>query len=211
MIWTIKKLTGTVFVVVSLLAKLSYQDSTDHLILAGDIISKGPHSISVVSLAMSLNASCVRGNHEDRVLLAHRDMNTHHLALPGPHEDTDSPTSVLDNLDEESFSHGDYMDRNLAKSLSEEQIAYLAACPLILRLGDLKGIGKVTVVHAGLVPGVQFERQDPSAVMTMRTVDLDTHVPSRDSEGVPWTKVLFKILSLKLRQSPLFFLSSQLY
>lgn len=141
---------------------------------------------------MSLNASCVRGNHEDRVLLAHRDMNTYHLSLPGPHEDIDSPSPMVDNLDEESFSHGDYTDRNLAKSLTEEQISYLAACPLILRLGDLKGMGQVSVVHAGLLPGVDFERQDPSAVMSMRTVDLDTHVPSRDSKGVPWTKVCFR-------------------
>ena len=35
-------------------------------------------------------------------------------------------------------------------------------------------------MHAGLLPGVPLERQDPTAVMTMRSVDLDTHVPSPD-------------------------------
>ena len=154
------------------------------------MISKGPSSPAVVSLAMSLNASCVRGNHEDRVLLANRDMNTHYLSLPGPHEALDSQPPSVDNLDEESFSHGDYTDRRLAKSLDKEQLRYLAACPLILKVGDLKGMGGVSVAHAGLVPGVDLERQDPSAVMTMRTIDLNTHVPSRDDDGVPWSKVL---------------------
>ena len=177
--------------VVSLLAKLSYKSTLDHIVLAGDIISKGPSSPAVVSLAMSLNASCVRGNHEDRVLLANRDMNTHYLSLPGPHEALAPPLPSVDNLDEESFSHGDYTDRKLAKSLSREQLRYLAACPLILKVGDLRDLGGVSVVHAGLVPGVDLERQDPSAVMTMRTVDLDTHVPSRDDDGVPWSKVRF--------------------
>ena len=140
-------------------------------------------------MAMSLNASCVRGNHEDRVLLAYRDIHTRHLSLPGPHESLNA--SIPDNLDEESFSQGDYGDRKLATILSEKQISYLAACPLILKLGDLKGMGRISVVHAGLVPGIELERQDPSAVMSMRTVDLDTHVPSRDSHGTPWSKVSF--------------------
>lgn len=40
------------------------------------------------------------------------------------------------------------------------------------------------------MPGVDLEAQDPSAVMTMRSIDLDTHVPSRDAAGgVPWTKL----------------------
>jgi hypothetical protein len=50
-------------------------------------------------------------------------------------------------------------------------------------------MGQVVVVHAGLVPGVGLDRQDPSTVMTMRTIDLDTHVPSESSEGLNWAKV----------------------
>ena len=174
--------------VVSLLAKVSFHPEHDHLVLTGDLISKGPDSPGVIDLALSMNASCVRGNHEDRVLLAHRDMHTRHLSLPGPHEDVESK-GALDLLDEESFSHGDYVDRKLAASLSQKQINYLAACPVILRVGEIQGLGQVSVVHAGLIPGVDLERQDPLAVMTMRTVDLKTHVPSRTADGVPWSKV----------------------
>ena len=174
--------------VVSLLSKVSYNSKTDHLILTGDLISKGPHSPAVVDLALSLNASCVRGNHEDRVLLAHHDMHKLHLSSPGPREDM-KLSGAQDTLEEERFSHRDYTDRQLAKSLSQRQIDYLAACPVILRVGEIRGMGEVSVVHAGLIPGVDLKNQDPLAAMTMRTVDLHTHVPSSIADGVPWSKV----------------------
>ncbi|MCJ1280956.1 hypothetical protein MMC26_000274 [Xylographa opegraphella] len=179
-----------------LLSKLSFHPSTDHLILAGDLVSKGPSSSAVVSLALSLNASCVRGNHEDRVLLAHRDLNSRSLKpvrssipdLKSKHY-TPNPSQPSD-ADNNAFPHGDATDRALAASLSPAEIAYLAACPVILRVGPIPSMGDVSVVHAGLVPGVALERQDPSAVMSMRSIDLGTHVPSRDAnEGVPWTKL----------------------
>lgn len=56
-----------------LLDKVEFNKSTDHLVLAGDMVTKGPDSRGVVQLAMDLNASAVRGNHEDRVLLAQRE------------------------------------------------------------------------------------------------------------------------------------------
>ncbi|MCJ1436229.1 hypothetical protein MMC27_005607 [Xylographa pallens] len=179
-----------------LLSKVSFHPSTDHLILAGDLISKGPSSPAVVSLALSLNASCVRGNHEDRVLLAHRDLKSRHLhpaSIPipdlNPIHYTPHPSQPSDT-DNNAFPHGDATDRALAASLSPSEIAYLAACPVILRIGPIPNMGDVSVVHAGLVPGVALERQDPSAVMSMRSIDLGTHVPSRDAnEGVPWTKL----------------------
>ncbi|KAK1585367.1 calcineurin-like phosphoesterase [Colletotrichum navitas] len=57
----------------------------DHLVLAGDMINKGPDSPGVVDLAMRLGASAVRGNHEDRVLLAHRSMQNTHVADEDAH------------------------------------------------------------------------------------------------------------------------------
>ena len=83
------------------------------------------------------------------------------------------------------------MDMELARSLSQKEIDYLAACPVILKLGRLNGMGEVQVVHAGLVPGVDLENQDPIGVMSMRTMDLKTHVPSSKSDGMPWNKVCY--------------------
>lgn len=169
-----------------LLEKVSFRSATDHLILTGDIIDKGLDSPGVVDLARELSASCARGNHEDRMLLALNDMRAHHASLPGPQED---PGRTVDTLDEESFSHGDYKARALARQFTDKQIRWLQQCPVILRVGEIEGMGEVVVVHAGLVPGVPLERQDPFQAMNMRTIDLDTRLPSDGREGTPWEKL----------------------
>ncbi|KAL8831628.1 MAG: hypothetical protein Q9170_005216 [Blastenia crenularia] len=192
----------------ALLSQTKYNNRTDHIVFVGDLISKGPASSAVVDFALEHSASCVRGDHEDRILLAHRDINMHRASLLGPDEAGESihsgPPSPgdpeLDNLDEESFSHGDYTDRNFAKSLTPEQASYLASCPLILDVGHIPSLGHAVVAHAGLVPGVQLENQDPMGVMNMRTVDLKTHVPSRSHSGTAWFKLWNKHQSF-LRRS----------
>ena len=190
--------------VVSLLAKVQYEARSDHLIFAGDFISKGPSSPAVVDLAMSAHASCVRGNHEDRVLLAYRDMYSHRMTheqkaqksqkvppppMPGMPEDMLQNEPPEDIVGEESFEHGDLVDRRLAKSFTKRQIDYMAGCPVILDVGHVKGLGDVHVVHGGLIPGVRLEKQDPVGVMRMRTIDLDTYVPSGNTKGTAWFKV----------------------
>lgn len=145
----------------------------------------GPDSPGVVSLAQEIGASSVRGNHEDRTLLTIAEMETAHTPLPGPEENANRTD---DSLDEESFSHGDYKVRKLAKQFSKKQIAWLRQCPVILRIGPVSGMGEVVVVHAGLVPDVPLEQQDPFQVMNMRTIDLKTRVPSENRDGTPWEK-----------------------
>jgi hypothetical protein len=172
-----------------LLEKLKFDKKHDHLILAGDMISKGPDSAGVVDLAMELGATGVRGNHEDRIILAHADMVAEHavMELPGPSEEAEKKE---DDLEELSYSHGDYKDRALVKQLGEKRIKWLKKCPVILRVGDLGNMGEVVVVHAGLAPGVKLEKQDPSMVMNMRTIDEDG-LPSDEREGSGWWKVCF--------------------
>lgn len=59
---------------VSLLAKVKYNAESDYLIFAGDMISKGPDSLKVLDLARNHGAGCVRGNHEDRILLHYHQL-----------------------------------------------------------------------------------------------------------------------------------------
>ena len=199
----------------NLLAEVQYEARTDHLVFAGDFISKGPSSSEVIDLAMSAHASCVRGNHEDRVLLTYRDLYSHRLTQEQRGEVAPSPPpsgmpedmKQSDSEDEGedtgvvSFSHGDAVDRRLAEGFSKRQIDYLASCPVILNIGRIKGLGDVHVVHAGLVPGVRLERQDPMGVMHMRTIDLETHVPSSSAKGMPWFKVRIYLDFLARRDS----------
>lgn len=63
-----------------LLEKAEYKAGEDHVVLLGDMISKGPDSIGVLEYAMAINASCVRGNHEDEILRAYAKL--HHLPKP---------------------------------------------------------------------------------------------------------------------------------
>jgi hypothetical protein len=170
-----------------LLQKVKFDEKHDHLILAGDMISKGPDSPGVVDLAMKLGASGIRGNHEDRIILAHADMVAKHAVMdpPGPSEE---PEKMEDDLEELSYSHGDYKERALVKLLGEKRIKWLKKCPVILRVGDLGNMGEVVVVHAGLAPGVKLEKQDPSMVMNMRTIGKDG-VPSDKHGGTGWMKV----------------------
>lgn len=202
---------------VALLFKIGYDKHNDHIILAGDIISKGPSSPDVVDLAISISASCVRGNHEDRVLLARQNLQSSSLTYHQPNkprtEETPPDQEILrraiapsttdaagkskkGNKKKQKKKQGsDDWDRyspadlDLARSLSKDQINYLAACPVILNLGLIPPLGTVQVVHAGLVPGIRLQSQDPFSVMNMRTIDLDTHIPSPVYEGIPWYKL----------------------
>ncbi|KAE9365282.1 Metallo-dependent phosphatase [Stipitochalara longipes BDJ] len=170
----------------ALLAKVDFDEKHDHLILAGDMISKGPDSPGVVDLAMKLGATGIRGNHEDRIILTYDDMVADHLSMdtPGPSEERDK---LQDALEEVSFSHGDYKDRALVRALGQKRIKWLKKCPVILRVGQLGSLGEVIVVHAGLAPNVELKKQDPFMVMNMRTIK--DGVPSEDRDGVGWMKV----------------------
>ncbi|KAE9979595.1 hypothetical protein EG328_000762 [Venturia inaequalis] len=172
-----------------LLDKVKFVKGKDHLILAGDMIAKGPDSRGVIDMAMDLGADAARGNWEDRTLLAHDSLVAKVHPLPGPQED---PNTKEDFLDEESFSHGDYKDRAMAKELDKKHIEWLQKCPVILKVGGIAGFNggsEIVVVHAGLAPGIDLDRQDPFLVMNMRSIDVMTRVPSEDRNGEPWEKL----------------------
>ncbi|KAE8152023.1 hypothetical protein BDV25DRAFT_128318 [Aspergillus avenaceus] len=163
-----------------LLEEVDFNPENDHLIFAGDMINKGPDSLGVVDLAREYSASCVRGNHEDRVL------NLRHNMIS-------ANTLVDSSLDDENLHRGQYTkERKLAREMSDEQADWLDTCPVVLNVGQVKGIGQVAVAHAGLSPSVDLDRQDPYSVMNMLTVDLKTHVPSASRKGTKWTKLFNK-------------------
>ena len=159
-----------------LLYKVAFSiEDGDHLVFVGDLINKGPNSGAVVDLARESSASCVRGNNEDRILLLRRQM-------------VESGT-LKSNDTEEFSSEKELRERAVARSLSDEQVQWLEHCPVMLKIDSVPGMGQVVVAHAGIVPGVDLEKQDPSMVMSMRTMDLRTHVPSSSRKGTQWAKV----------------------
>jgi hypothetical protein len=167
--------------------KVQFDQKNDHLILTGDMVFKGPDSGGVIDFAKSIGASCVRGNHEDRTLLAYASM--HSKDIPSTdHKKTVRPQLPAIEGVEDLYFHGDIKHRELAKELSHEQIKWLKGCPVVLNIGSL-GKKDYVAVHAGLAPGIRLEKQDPFHVMNMRSIDLETRIPSEMRTGEPWEKV----------------------
>lgn len=178
-----------------LLEKVGFnKNNGDHLILAGDITNKGPDSPGVIDLAIKLGASAVRGNHDNAVLdaaaeLAAKggDLNqieglTGTLIKP-ENPQADLPEDIVSSEGPEktgpattnvTMRHG-ATTYSTASKLSAQQIEWLAALPLILRIQLPQNISSslgssLIVAHAGLVPRVPLEEQDPHAVLHMRSL-----------------------------------------
>ncbi|GFF24294.1 putative metallophosphoesterase YNL217W [Aspergillus udagawae] len=192
----------------ALLVKVGFDKGKgDHLILTGDLVNKGPDSPGVVDLAVKLGASAVRGNHDNAVLNAAAEIKatrvslqqsgglTGSQALP-KNPEVDVPGDTVQDFEipdkGASATTGASMKHSAATyttalALSTRQLDWLATLPLILRVklppnltspfGDT-----LIVVHAGLVPGIPLEAQDPHAIMHMRSLD---RTPGDESELKP--------------------------
>jgi hypothetical protein len=164
----------------ALLKKVQFDPEKDHLVTTGDMIAKGPDSLGTVDLLREIGASCVRGNNEDRILLLARDLNSTLLRHNSGSARGDTA------LEKSSNPLSKRSDESLSDSLNADQINYLLSCPVILKVGQIEALhGDVVVVHAGLVPGVPLDGQDPISAMTMRTIDLHSHTPSKDGKEGP--------------------------
>lgn len=130
----------------------------DRVVFVGDLVAKGPDSKGVVEIAREIRARAVLGNHDAAV-----------LAVRG------GPVAKL--VPEPRGEH-----REVAESLSEADWEYLGGLPYFLRVEQVNAI----VVHAGLVPGVPLEQQEPKHLISMRTLREDGTPSRRLSDGVPW-------------------------
>jgi predicted phosphodiesterase len=130
----------------------------DRVVLAGDLVAKGPDSPGVLKLVHNLAAQAVRGNHDHAVLRWHNavianhppDRQTHHFRI--------------------------------ARQLSTTDWNVLQTLPLFLRVPEHAAI----VVHGGLVPSVPLELQEPDMLMNMRTLRPDGTGSRRPDEGELW-------------------------
>jgi hypothetical protein len=128
----------------------------DRVVLVGDLVAKGPESAGVVRWAREHGADAVLGNHDAHVLRAHAE----------PEKARASHLEV-------------------AATLAPEDLAWLGARPLWLRLPDLGAKAGHIVVHGGLVPGVALEDQRREHLLNLRSITADGQ-PSKQIEGTPW-------------------------
>jgi hypothetical protein len=131
------------------------------LVAVGDLVAKGPDSQGVLQLLRERNARAVLGNHDAHALRARRQ------SAAGDPDIKAERQQVLDTLTVADW-------------------AYLEALPTFLRLGpEGPGAPPVAVVHAGAVPGIPLEQQDPEYLITLRSIGADGR-PSKKIEGTPW-------------------------
>ncbi len=147
----------------ALLDRLAFSRTDDRLVFVGDLIARGPDTRGVFDLVRETGAIVVRGNHEDRLLEWRRAMLARargEFALPPD----------LGRLHSE-----------VANALREEDWELLAATPVTYLLEEHRTL----VVHAGLVPGIPLEAQDPAMMMRIRSVG--DRGEARDTGGsTPW-------------------------
>ncbi|EPS37781.1 hypothetical protein H072_8496 [Dactylellina haptotyla CBS 200.50] len=200
-----------------------------HVVLAGDMISKGPESIALLDTLIGLNVSCVRGNHEDEVMKIYWKLRRGLITEDGvdvepvkdgkekvitkkydesdekksddkdeEHDEKKKKNKDKKNKDKKNKKHKNkknkhrknkykHSDMLLAKSLKPHHAAFIDSCPLILKLDGVSNLGDVAVVHAGMVPGVDLERQKPSVLMNVRTFVKKVPTPGR--KGLHWSKM----------------------
>lgn len=136
------------------LVKLAdYRPGVDRLIVAGDLVDRGPDSPGMVRLAMELGAEAIQGNHDAKLLRrwGHMDKlaaNPRYKNPMKPHED---------------------QERTI-QALSQRERDWLTALPYYVYLPQFD----VIVVHAGLLPGVPLEKQSKEILTMVRYVHKDT-------------------------------------
>lgn len=131
----------------------------DAVVLVGDLVARGPDSRGVLRLVRELSARVVLGNHEERLL----------KARAAQRDGTEPPKM--------GKTH-----QSLFQELDDEDWAMLEALPLWLDLPD----AGLRIVHAGVVPGVPIEQQDPWVLTHVRSLKDDGEPTAK--WGVPWGK-----------------------
>jgi hypothetical protein len=132
----------------------------DRVYFVGDLLTRGPDALGVLSLFRAVRARSPLGNHEQRLLAAR---HARQRGEPGP---------------KLGASH-----LEVAMQLSDDDWAVLESFPLWIDVPE----HNVRVVHAGVVPGVPFEAQDPWLLTHLRSLG-DDGMPS-EKWGTLWGSV----------------------
>ncbi|HVW24887.1 MAG TPA: metallophosphoesterase [Polyangiaceae bacterium] len=130
----------------------------DSVYFVGDLVARGPDTPGVLRLFREVGAMGVVGNHEARLLDVRRARRA------------GEPTTKMGPTHEA-----------LLASLPESDWALLEALPLYMKIDE----HQVLLVHAGLVPGVPPERQDPWTLTHIRS--LDGGAPSAQPGNESWS------------------------
>lgn len=166
----------------ALLDKIHFS-SGDRLVFVGDVIARGPDSLGVLDVVRTTGAILVRGNHEQRLLdwkdgKGREPVAPEPIASPKPRRRLAPKRANAKRrfLEEPRTSSViplppplGRLHRELAEALRPVDWSLLQNTPIRV---DLESHG-LTVVHAGILPGIPLDEQRPETMMRIRTVRVD--------------------------------------
>jgi serine/threonine protein phosphatase 1 len=160
-----------------LLDELDFNPQKHNLYFVGDFIDRGPNPIETVRFVKSLcqagYAKSVMGNHEEHQVLFHG-----HHQREATEKNYENPIKL----------GGDDYETELYFSFSDAELAFLSSLPPYLRIDDYDR--KWLLVHAGFMPYISLDEQDPYALMHIRYTNEDGSqiIKSREKgKKYPWT------------------------
>ena len=115
----------------------------DLVLFLGDLVCKGPDSLSVVQMAREIGAIGVRGNHDFEVVRWHQ--------------------AILAGIDRPVFGSEHFY---IATCLSKADLKWLYSLPWFVSSKSLDSL----FVHAGFVAGIRLSKQNPRLMLNMRYV-----------------------------------------
>lgn len=134
----------------ALLADTGFLPGTDRVILAGDLIDRGPDPAAVVRLARSIDAEVLMGNHEEKAIRWRTHVRKK-LAKPEYEIPMKPPTA------ERAAQWA---------AIPDADWEWLATRPKFLHINSVW-----SVAHAGAMPDVAMESQDPQHLMRIRYIN----------------------------------------
>ncbi|KAL7451302.1 hypothetical protein ACHAWC_003143 [Mediolabrus comicus] len=145
----------------ALLRKCDYHPG-DTVVFLGDLVCKGPDSLSVVQMAREIGAIGVRGNHDFEVVRWHQAIKS----------GADAPVIGSEHY-------------YVASALSTADLKWMYSLPWFISSSHLNAL----FVHAGFVSGIRLAKQNPRLMMNMRSILPDGTVTSKFFNNWPWARL----------------------
>ncbi|KAL7537852.1 hypothetical protein ACHAXR_008118 [Thalassiosira sp. AJA248-18] len=145
----------------ALLKKCDYHPG-DTIVFLGDLVCKGPDSLSVVQLAREVGAIGVRGNHDFEVVRWHQ--------------------AIKSGADPPVIGSEHYY---VASALNTADLKWMYSLPWYISSSHLNAL----FVHAGFVSGIRLAKQNPRLMMNMRSILPDGTVTSKFFNNWPWARL----------------------
>ena len=185
----------------ALIAKAGVTVGTDYILLAGDLINKGPKPLELIEwLRTTPHVYSVMGNHgQSRCHHRVSHCNTLVMQLTRPllidglrgtvcadHHVVRAMQRQADGVIPANLSYDSQPHDYIAAHMSVDQRHWYLSLPLSIRLPTLSP--PHLLVHAGLLPGVPLERQQPFDLMNIRNVLDDGTATKKRTHGTNWVE-----------------------